>query len=220
MSFLYDFPQKATFGRMLPKNKIYEHASPTTAIKKLFVQEVEKIIWSYKLSPETINLPAAGNVQEIQIFTIVLKHKTLKHEILSTIDKSIQSQILFVLSHENQFRYVAAYKRPNEADKSKWVVSQYFETKWIPDTTEKIVLPVALNLSSLYFSILKSILQLSVRPGETLDEFVYRAERLKIKKREAGKLEVRMNKEKQFNRKVEMNSELKNINNEIDDLCR
>ncbi|MFC1509800.1 DUF4391 domain-containing protein [Candidatus Omnitrophota bacterium] len=63
---------------MLPKNKIFEHASPTSAVKKLFVREVEKIIWSYKLSPETINLPAKVGILEIQIFTIILKTGTLK----------------------------------------------------------------------------------------------------------------------------------------------
>ena len=77
MSILYNFPKQAAFGRKLPKSKIYEYASPTSKVKEMFVRQVEKIIWSYKLSPETINLPVKGGVQEIQVFTIVLKTETL-----------------------------------------------------------------------------------------------------------------------------------------------
>ena len=220
MSFLYDFPINAAFGKFLPQTKIYEHSSPTTAVKKLFVQDVEKIIWSYKLSPETINLPAKDFVQEIQVFTILLKNKNLKYEVLGAIDKAIKSPILFVLSFGNKLRYVAAYKRPSEADKNKWVVSQYFESEWMSDKTEKVVLPVVLDLKTLYYSILKSVIPHSVRQNETVDTFVDRMEKLKIKEREVVKLQTRLNKEKQFNRKVKMNAELRILNNEIDDLNR
>ena len=53
---LFDYPKSAAFGRVLPKNKIYEHASPSTAVKDLFVRQVEQIVWQYKLAPETVNL--------------------------------------------------------------------------------------------------------------------------------------------------------------------
>ena len=46
----------AAFGRILPKNKIYEHAHPSTALKELFVRQVDQIVWKYKLAHETINL--------------------------------------------------------------------------------------------------------------------------------------------------------------------
>ena len=33
---LYEWPRAAAFGRVIPKNKIYEHASANTALKDLF----------------------------------------------------------------------------------------------------------------------------------------------------------------------------------------
>jgi hypothetical protein len=43
------------FGRILPKNKIYEHASPgSPMLKALFVEQGEQIFWQYKLATETI----------------------------------------------------------------------------------------------------------------------------------------------------------------------
>lgn len=219
-SVLYSFPKSAEFGRVLPKSKIYEHASPTSKVKDLFVQEVEKIIWSYKLSPETINLLAKGFVKEIQIFTIALKTGDLKHTVLQVIDKVIPSPILYQLIFKNRIRYVAACKRQNEADKSKWVVSSYFETDWMPDNTKRVVLPVVLDLGALYHTLLRSIIPLSARQNETFDEIVSRAEKLSIKEREAAQIAARLKKEKQFNRKVEINAELRNIKQEIEELNR
>ncbi|MDD2388901.1 MAG: DUF4391 domain-containing protein [Desulfobacterales bacterium] len=218
MSFLYDFPKKAAFGKVLPKSKIYEHASPTPSVKDLFIREVDKIVWSYKLSPETVNLPAKGSVQEIQVFTIALKTGTLKHEVLQTIDKAIPSPILFALSFEHKIRYIAAYKRRNEADMSKWVVSGYFETNWMPDDTGRIVLPVVLDLGALYSSMLENIIPLPSRQNETIDELVSRVEKLRLKEREAVKAAVRLKKKKQFNRRVEINAELRGLKQEIEAL--
>lgn len=220
MTVLYNFPSNAAFGRVLPKSKIYEHASPSSRIKELFVREVEKITWSYKLSSDTINLPAKDGVQEIQVFTITLKTGKLSYEVLQTIDKAIPSPILFIVSFDEQVRYVAAYKRPSEADKNKWVVSGYFETDWENEDAERDELPVVLNLGALYRTILKDIIPLSVRKNEPLDGLVARLDILRIKEREMSKVQTLLNKEKQFNRRVKINAELRKLNQEIEELTR
>lgn len=217
---LYNFPANAKFGKMIAKSKIYEHAPPTTKIKELFVQEVKKITWSYKLSPETINLPAKDGVQEIQVFTVLLKTSNLSHVVLQTIDKAIPSPILFVVSFEKKIRYIAAYKRPSEADKNKWVVSDYFETDWLNDETFLIELPVVLDMKALYQKILKDIIELPVRENETLDKLVARVDLVRLKEREMIKAQAHLKKEKQFNRKVKINAELKKLQQEIAELTQ
>ncbi|QTA85560.1 DUF4391 domain-containing protein [Desulfonema magnum] len=217
MNFLYDFPGNAAFGKVLPKNKIYGHASPTAKVRDMFVREVKKIVWSYKLSPETINLPARDSIQEIQVFTIVLKTGTLKHEVLWTIDKVIPSPIFFVLEFEKRTRYAAAYKRQSEADERKWVVSRYFESDWFFDDTRRVALPVVLDLGTLYHAMLGSVIPLSARKHEIFDEFVFRAERLNMKEQELVKLEAGLKREKQFNRKVEINAKIRYLKKEIEE---
>lgn len=220
MSARYNFPKAAAFGKMLAKSKIYEHAMPGTKVKDLFVTQVEKINWAYKLSPATINLPASDGVQEIQVFNVTLRTGVLASEVLQTIDKAIPSPILFVLSYNGKCRYVAAYKRPSEADKNKWVVSSYFETDWMRDSQEKVALPVFLNMAALYHFFLKAMIPLPFRQGETLDELVLRVAALRIKERETGKLESRIKKEKQFNRRVALNRALNVLKQEIKNLKR
>lgn len=60
---LIAYPKQAAFGRVLPKNKIYEHSGANTRLKELFVEQVEQIVWQYKLAPETINLPLSSTGQ-------------------------------------------------------------------------------------------------------------------------------------------------------------
>lgn len=218
MSSLYDFPKRSAFGRIVAKSKIYEHSTPNSQIRELFVREVEKIIWAYKLSPATINLPASEGVQEIQIFTIIFKTETFSEEILQTIDKAIPSPILFHLSYKGKSRYKAAYKRPSEADKSKWVISSYFETEWVSDSSDKMELPVALSMGALYQILLKNIIPLPSRKNETLNELATRVDNLRIKERKVAKIESLMKKEKQFNRRVELNRSLNELKQEIEEL--
>ena len=138
---------------MLPKNKIYEHSGANARLKDLFVEQVEQIIWQYKLAPETINLPARPGVPEIQIFSIQLKGSELQEDVLRCIDGAVQFPILFELNRgqgdQAKTQVVAAYKRPSEADASRWVLSSYFATDWMPAGTARTSLPLALDMAHL-----------------------------------------------------------------------
>jgi hypothetical protein len=215
MTVVYEFPKKAYYGKVMPKNKIYAYANPRTRITELFVREVDKITWEYKLSPQTLNVPASGYVKEIQVIVIDLKSPGLNYDVLKTIDKVIPSPILFVIRANNKFRYAAAYKRQNEADRSKWVISEYFSSDWIKQTHDKQPLPLALNLKVLYEMLIKNLIPLKPAPKETMEKFITRIEKIGIKKREAKKLEKRIRREKQFNRKVELNKMLTELKQEI-----
>lgn len=220
MKTLYNFPKAALFGRKVPKSKIYEHAAPSSKVKDSFVREIEKITWAYKLSPATINLPASDGVNEIQVFVISLRTGDLSPGVLNTIDKAIPSPIFFELKYDGRTKYAASYKRPSEADKSKWVVSCYFHSDWLKDDSPTSELPVVLNMGALYRSFLESLSPLPFRQRENLDSLVSRIDLLRVKEREAQKLENRIRKEKQFNRRVELNRKLNALKQEIEDLKR
>ena len=87
---LYDWPRAAAYGRTIPKSKIYEKAGASTALKDLFVREVDQIIWSHKLAPETINLPATEKVPEIQVLCILARTQLLSEDALRAIDRAIK----------------------------------------------------------------------------------------------------------------------------------
>ncbi len=61
------YPSQAAFGRTLPKSKLYVHSHAGARLKTLFVQQVEQIVWQFKLAPETINLPARPAVLPVRL---------------------------------------------------------------------------------------------------------------------------------------------------------
>jgi len=212
---LFEYPAKAAYGKILPKNKIYEHASPSRSVRDLFVEQVDQIIWKFKLAPETINVPATNAVPEIQIFSITLKGDSLKEDILRCIDGAIPFPILFELTHGARCKMVAAYKRPSEADSRKWVVGNYFASEWLPADTQRVRLPVALDLASLYSALLSSLLPHAALPGEGMSARIGRIELIRQRQREVDKLTSQLEREKQFNRKVEINANIRNLKSEI-----
>lgn len=215
---LVSYPKQAEFGRTLPKNKIYEHSGANTRLKDMFVEQVEQIVWRYKLAPETTNLPARPGVPEIQIFAIQLKTPELHHDVLRCIDGAVQFPIIFELSFDGRKKVIAAYKRPNESDASRWVLSDYFATAWLPSDIERAAMPLALDLGGLYELVLHRLIPTPARPQESLADLVARVELVAAKKREIEKTTSRLAKEKQFNRKVEINAHLRQLKNELKEL--
>ena len=214
------YPKQATFGRNLPKNKIYEHSGANTRQKDLFVKQVEQIVWQYKLAPETINLPAKPGVHEIQVFAIQLKTPELNLNVLRCIDFVVQYPIIFELSFEGRTQVIAAYKRPNESGACRWVLSDYVATAWLPSDVPRTTMPVALDLEVLYELLLQGIISLPARPQENITDLIARVEQIKAKQREIEKMANKLAKEKQFNRKVGINAELRKLNTELEQLYR
>lgn len=221
---LFDYPKRAAVGRILPKSKIYQYSGANTRLKDLFVEQVEQIVWQYKLAPDTINLPAGTGVPEIQIFSVQLKSTELHEEVLGCIDGAIKFPIVFELQQGQDDRtktqVVAAYKRPSEADPSRWVLSRYFATNWMPATTARTAMPLALDMAHLYSAVLQDLMPLPARPDEALPEWIARIELVTSKRREIEKTQSRLVREKQFNRKVEINSTLRKLKTELEQLSR
>lgn len=215
---LFAWPQQAAVGRPVAKSKIYAHAKPTAALRALFVEQVESITWAYKLSPETINLPAKPAVPEIEVFEVAMKLPDVSHSVLRCIDKAMPRPILFNLRFEGKTQPVAAYKRPSDAASDQWVLGDYYAGPWQKDGEVRPALPLALDLQGLYEQLLRQHLAVPARAGESLRDQLDRLAALAAKQAAEAKLEARLNAEKQFNRKVEINAQLRTIRTELEAL--
>lgn len=209
MTAFFDYPKGAAFGRVVPKNKIYEHAGAGAALKDLFITQVDQIVWTFKLAPETVNLVATRSVSEIQIFTISLRWVDLDLDVLRAIDRAIPFPLIFELSWAGKRKVVAAYKRPSEADSTKWVVGEYFETGWADEAASRQPLPIVLNLGALYEKMLTALMPEQPAPGDDIQARVARMEAIRAKTREVERIKIRLDREKQFNKRVAINAELR-----------
>ncbi|WP_048439841.1 DUF4391 domain-containing protein [Caenimonas sp. SL110] len=217
---LFAWPAKAAVSRPVSKAKIYAHGKPTAALRALFVKQVESITWTHKLAPESINLSAKLDVPEIEVFEIALKLPDVSHSVLRCIDKAIPFPILFVLRHAGRSQPIAAYKRPSEAVSGQWVLGDYHAAPWQPDDLPRHGLPVALDLQGLYEQLLRRHLAVPARAGESLRDQLERMAQLQAGQAAAARLESRLTQEKQFNRKVEINAQLRTIRNELQALAQ
>ena len=245
---LFAWPRAAAFGRVVPKNKIYEHVAAGKALKERFVQQVEQITWAYKLAPETVNLPASPAVAEIQVFRVALKGVELGHDILKAIDRAIPFPLIFELVHGGRIKLAAAYKRPSDADNNRWVVGNYFETDWLAEQTPRHPLPLALNMAGLYERLLSPLVDArlagSAAPpawpevkeaalaSYTTTNLADEPERLSLEQRitltdtiatqqkEIGRIQSRLSREKQFNKRVAINAELRDAKQKLERLTQ
>lgn len=240
---LYEWPKAAHFGRIVPKSKIYEHAKAGSQLKDLFVRDVDRIEWAYKLAPETLNISATERVTEIQVFKLRCHTSSPSKDILSAIDRAIPFPLIFELQHDHRTKMAAAHKRRSEADRSKWVLSDYFETAWFSDDEARAALPVALNLDRLYEALLQPLVaghtarltqanqpvqgegrpqeevqETSAHYGASLSDQIERAAAIEAQTREVKRVQARLNREKQFNKRVAINAELRAAKQELERL--
>ena len=188
------------------------------------MEQVDQIVWRFKLAPETINLAAKPDVPEIQVFAIQLKTPELHHDVLRCIDGAVQFPIIFEVTQgqgaDARTQVVAAYKRPREVDSTNWVCSDYFESGWMSATSERAPLPLALDLGGLYEQVLHRLMPIAARAQESLRDLIARTEQVTAKAKEIGQTETRLAREKQFNRKVEINATLRQLKTELEQLSR
>lgn len=219
MTSLFVFPKAAAFGRVVPKQRFYEHTDVNPKVRAFFVSEVRRIIWAYKLAPETIGLSGTSSVPEIQIFTVDLKDLDLHDEVLARIDRAVRFPIIFEVRRERagvaEVRVVAAHKVLGARTPK---VSAYFAGGWQGQDAVRAPLPPAVNLAGLYAQLLGPLLPASVRAGEELSVTIDRMEAVRRAEREVGALEKRLRVEPQFNRKVELRRQIRDRTDELTNL--
>ncbi|HEK1059702.1 MULTISPECIES: DUF4391 domain-containing protein [Morganellaceae] len=220
------FPDKAKFGRVVPKNKIYEHSAASAGVKSLFVEQVDQILWAYKLSSNTLNMPQTSEVSEIQVFSVKLKGDSIDESVLKAIDLAIPFPIIFEVwvAGGEQGCYVACYKRKAENDQSKWVCSRYLysETFYLGNSSivpsEVLSLPTAIDMAELYQKLLTRLLPIPKRTAESIKEVIERFVAIQALEKQISQYKKKVHAEKQFNRKVELNKQLKNLRCELEEL--
>ena len=214
---MFQFPASTEFKRRIPKQTFYEKLTLAPEVKRAFAEQINTIIWSNKISPETINLAPSETVQEIQVFTIRLNQATLDARILSLIDKQIPYHIVFVLEYSNRQQAWVCYKEASLAGSNAFQVGTYYHTDWM-NSGELSLHIEGLSMEAAYESFVRQIAGERLAGGGRLKEDVERAQLRQKLEKQIEALENKIANEKQFNRQVEMNGELKQLRTELNSL--
>ena len=182
---------------------------------------MENIRWAYKLASSTIHLQDQEDLKEIQIFRVKSRVEDLDVSILSFIDKLILTPIIFEVVYQDKVKVIATYKRLNQADKNKAVLGQYYASEWLEDH-DRVELPLYLKLADLYEHFIAQILPIaSSEDSGDDDECVsielklQRAQQLESLQKQLDKLKSKLRNERQFNRKVELNKKVSELESQL-----
>lgn len=206
---LYSWPARTAFGRVIPKSRIYEGASVPRPMQGKFVEQVERMEWTHVLRADTLNLQPSNDVEEIAVIAIALHAPDVDPAVLTAIEKAIPRPLVLELSHAGRVRMAAAWKRPSLAEAGKWVTAPHAFEPWQAGDAPRQSLPSALSMAALYAGLLDPLLPAKRTPDESLAERAARAVEGAQIARDISRLEAGLKREKQFNRKVELNAELR-----------
>lgn len=211
---MFNLPKTTEVNRTIPKKKFYEKAEITPALKEAFVNDIEKIVWANKLSADTLNIDSGSDIKEIEVFHVLLKNKNFNQKILEIIDKAIPYYILFILDYNGRQQIWLGYKEKTTNSNNKAKIIKYFKNEWQNDITLTLR---GTKLDSIYENFLSDLSSdLNILPTEaTLEERIQRTEEIDALTKKIEKLEIKLHREKQFNRQIEINKEIKNLRKQL-----
>lgn len=199
---MINLPKECEVDKNVPKKIFYENVYISNTIKQEFVEKVEKITWKYKIAEGNINVSKTENVEEIEVFELILKEKYDSKNILKIITKGIPYPILFMIKYDNEYQYAIKFEE-----------NIYF-SEWNDDLIFNFI---DFNLEKVYENIVKTITNIKNDTRDIQVELEILQEISKIEK-EIKKLENQIRKEEQFNKKVELNKRLLELKSKKEEL--
>lgn len=232
LSEITDIPAKCELGNTIFKKFFYENASLNKADKELFIRSIDKIKWEYCLKNETINIkPFKDDIREyneLEILRIEIKVPNKTKRIAEIVMRTIPYPMVLIFEHGNKIQFFAAHQRINLSDSNKNTLEELIFTDWInmadlDEADEKLF--ESLNIKNLSFTnfytfykdIIDSLIKYNASKliGKPINEdsneikFIY--DDLTLLDSEIESIKSKIRKETQFNRRLEMNIKVKEL---------
>ena len=203
-------PQHTEFNKRIPKQKFYRHINSNAAIKSQFAVQIKTIYWRNKIAASTLNIDASTALTELEVFEINLNTPEISETILQQIDMAIPYYILFLLEYNGQYKAAIAFKEATENKNIK--VNNYYYTNWLDEKNLPLKME-GLSVDVIYENFVRQIAgeYLNEQGEETLKQSIAIADEKAKLEKQITALKNRIRKEKQFNKKVELNMELKRL---------
>ena len=205
---MFGLPESTYFGKLVPKNKFYDKLTIDKKLERNFIDQINSIRWIHKLSADTLNVEKGITVEEVEVFLIKLKTSELDLNVLRQMDSQLHYHLIFILEFEERYQIWTGYKE--ESTNTAFKVGNYYHTDWV--TEESFSLRIdGLNMDTVYENLVRQIAgdALTQENNESLKETVERQDAREKLEKDIEKLRAKVRKEKQFNRQVELNKQLK-----------
>ena len=198
-------PRSTQVNRRVAKEKLYQNAALAPQTREMIKDQIDSVFWRNKLADSTMAISAGETVAEIQIFEIQLRQRELDKRVLPAIAKAIPYKILFILVFGDEAQL--------------WIEASgtFYNTDWQPlgGFTLKFE---GLNLDAVYENLARQISGGRLGTDGDIAEAVDCDKKRQKLERDIAALEKKLLREKQFNKQVELNGELKRLKKELEEL--
>ncbi len=233
-------PPDARLDQRVPKKLLLEQDIPTAADKRQIQDGIEEIIWVAALKPTNIGVPAfRDNVREyleIAVITVKFRNTAKPPRLIELIHRAIPYPVVLVAAHGETVSLSLGHKRWSQGEIGKVVIEDIRRTApFRPEapTAEEALFLTSLALSglpnrdlfSLYQGWLDRVAALEaarITGAFALSDSADRATDLRDSLDDHARLQrdiiilrSQAEKEKQLNRRVELNLEIKRLEAEL-----
>ena len=198
-------PRTTQVNRRVAKEKLYQNAALAPQTREMIKDQIDSVFWRNKLADSTMAISAGETVAEIQIFEIQLRQRELDKRVLPAIAKAIPYKILFILVFGDEAQL--------------WIEASgtFYNTDWQPIGGFTLKFD-GLNLDAVYENLARQISGGRLGTDGDIEEAVDRDKQRQRLERDIVALEKKLLREKQFNKQVELNGELKRLKKELEEL--
>lgn len=229
-------PPEALVEQRVPKKLLLEQGAVTAADKRQIQDGIEEMFWVAALKPANIGVPIfrddAREYLEVAILTALLRAAAKPTRLIELIHRAIPYPLILLAAHGETVSLSLAHKRWSQGETGKVVIEEVRRTApFRPDapTAEEAPFLASLAISSLpardFFTLYQGWIDRiaaleaaqitgSFTPPDSADRASTLREGLDTYarlRRDIVALRAQVEKEKQVNRRVELNLEIKRI---------
>lgn len=231
-------PEASLIDKRIFKRMVLDHGQLTAADKKTLSGEVTRLTWKYTLKASTVQvLPYEDDEREyleVAVVEVVFRSRGRATRVAEMVQRAIPHPVLLVLVEGAGFGVSVAHKRFSRAEKGTIVAEDHLCSPWMDqlqsDTDRAFCKALALkNLSqidfyALYRSMADAVLgrccaeltgHFAVGVGEATTDRKVRLEQCHTLEREIASLRVSIRSEDRFSDKVELNTQIKRLEDRL-----
>lgn len=199
---LLRYPETTLFGKTVPKKYFYDQLEVSAKMKQRFVNDIEEIVWLYKLAPTTLNVQKGEQVGEIDIMLCPLKDVDCPVDVFKFISQKIPHHIVFILQYGNSYRLLIQYGQDSFV--SSWSKQEELSLKIEGQTIDRI-----------YDGFVGQLTGIGSRDSESLQEIIRLKKEIKKLSDKIDTMQRQIRREPQLNRQMAMNGEARALKQQL-----
>jgi len=213
---IFNLPIECKIDKNIPKEVIYKNAEANEKLKRIFIDNVEKIKFMYLLNFSNSNIQNYINdkerFEEIDFIKIILREKGKENIISKLFHQLIPKSTVILLEFKNEILISTSDKRTN---KEKIILEEVFNSTWI-DVENKMLKELehkklnSTNLKLFYEDITEKVRVINLSKKLNCENSIKseNVDLLEELNKEIEELKVIRKKETQINRVAEIQTKL------------